>query len=71
MAIILPLKNQTPAINKAALQYNRLIRQLTGLLAWMLHNIRCVSVIDHINEKILTFAHNAAQYITIWAQSTM
>ena len=39
------------AINKAALQYNRLIKKLTGLLAWMLHNIICVSVIDHITME--------------------
>ena len=64
---------QCTAINKATSQYKRLIKQLTCLLTWMLHNTRCVSVIDHINEKRFTLlsTHNAAQCITIPAKSTV
>ena len=65
--------HQQLIVNKAALQYNTLIKQLTGLLALMLHNTRCVSVIDHINEKRLSFlcTHNTGQCITIGARSTI
>ena len=46
---------------------NILMKQLTGLLEWTLHNTRCVSGIDHINERIFTLlcSHNAAPCITI------
>ena len=46
-----------PTISKAALQSNRLIiKQLTGLLAWMLHYTRRVSVVDNVSERGSTFA---------------
>ena len=47
--------SESNCISKAALQSHGLIEQLRGLLPWMLHNTKCVSAIDNISERGLTF----------------